>query len=620
VVCPIGAAWSNEIRSVALYTVEGLSACSGTLISDVAGDRRAFFLTANHCDISPDNASTVVVYWNYQSATCGTHGPGSLAQNQSGAIFRAAKADVDVTLIELAQIPDRSFQVYYSGWERTGVAPAGAVGIHHPDADVKAISFSSTTLTTVNSCIGTGGSSTHWQVIWNSGVTEPGSSGSGIWNPATHKLTGTLSGGGSSCGSPTLPDCYGKFSVAWNLGVDASERLMDWLDPLNTGATSVNGLDPMKLSILDPVGTSLISESCPPGNGAPDPGEMVTMRFVLRNIGGVDTTNLVVTLLTTNGVILPSSPQIYGAVIAGGASVSNSFTFTASGSCGDLINPTFHLQDGARDLGNLVFAFNLGVQMLLTNQNFDNVIPPNLPPDWTSSTVGGTAWAISSVESDTPTNSVFAADPPSTSDNQITSASFFVPFSSQLTFRHHYELEAGYDGGVLEISIGGGGFTDIISAGGTFQLNGYTTSIPVPFGNPLAGRNAWSGSSGGFITTTVTLPPAAVGQNVQLRWRLGSDTTFGDNGWYVDSVLISSTAYTCCTAIAPPLLVDTRLVPPSAMAFSYDSITGRTYFAEGVTNLGSTNWSPFGTNAGNGTRQSFTNSIPSRQFFRVRVQ
>jgi hypothetical protein len=151
VVCPQAASWTNEIRSVGLYTINGAWACSGTLIADATGDFRSYFLTANHCGLDTGNAPTVVVYWNYQSTNCGTHGPGSLAQNQSGATFRAAKYDVDFALIELDDMPDASFGVYYSGWDRSGTAPVGGVGIHHPESDVKAISFSSTPLTSVKS-------------------------------------------------------------------------------------------------------------------------------------------------------------------------------------------------------------------------------------------------------------------------------------------------------------------------------------------------------------------------------------------------------------------------------------------------------------------------------------
>ena len=244
VACPPAAPWTNEVRSVARIQIAGTYLCSGTLIMDAPRDFRAFFLTANHCGITPANASSVVVYWNDQSPSCGQYGlGGSLLQNQTGATFRASKADVDFCLIELNQLPPAAYRVYYAGWDRTGTALEGGVGIHHPNGDGKCISLSSNPLTTVNGCAGIGGINTHWQVTWASGITETGSSGSGIWDPATHKLVGTLSGGASSCSTPTAPDCYGKFSVAWESGTQATTRLRDWLDPWNSGVAAVAGAD-----------------------------------------------------------------------------------------------------------------------------------------------------------------------------------------------------------------------------------------------------------------------------------------------------------------------------------------------------------------------------------------
>ncbi|HMJ91033.1 MAG TPA: trypsin-like peptidase domain-containing protein, partial [Candidatus Acidoferrum sp.] len=245
-VCSQGDAWRNEIRSVARYTINGISLCTGTLINNVGANNRNFFLTAAHCNVSAGNASTVVVYWNYQSPSCGLHSGGSLAQNQNSTTFRMLKADVDVALLELDDIPDSAFNVYYAGWDRSGAAVNSAVGIHHPNGDEKSITFCTTALSTVDSCIGGGGSSTHWQVNWSSGTTEPGSSGSGIWNPANRRIVGALSGGGASCDTPTLPDCYGKLSFAWDTGTTPATRLRDWLDPNNTGALGVDGRDPVE--------------------------------------------------------------------------------------------------------------------------------------------------------------------------------------------------------------------------------------------------------------------------------------------------------------------------------------------------------------------------------------
>ncbi len=71
---------------------------------------------------------------------------------------------------------------------------------------------------------------------------------------------------------------------------------------------------------------------------------------------------------------------------------------------------------------------------------------------------------------------------------------------------------------VLEISINGGAFQDIIAAGGSFAIGGYNGVISVNFGSPIAGRNAWTGNSAGFVTTTVNIPASANGGTVVLRF------------------------------------------------------------------------------------------------------
>ena len=83
--------------------------------------------------------------------------------------------------------------------------------------------------------------------------------------------------------------------------------------------------------------------------------------------------------------------------------------------------------------------------------------------------------------------------------------------NADLTFWHGFGFEGpNYDGGVLEISIDGGAFTDILAAGGTFVVGGYNATISTAFGSPIGGRMAWSGTSvGGYIDTIVALPAAA---------------------------------------------------------------------------------------------------------------
>ena len=171
---------------------------------------------------------------------------------------------------------------------------------------------------------------------------------------------------------------------------------------------------------------------------------------------------------------------------------------------------------------------------------------------WTTAESGfQSVWVTSTSARDTLPNSAFSSEASKAGVNELDSPAFTLPANpAQLTFRHNYNLESGYDGGVLEIKIGGGSWTDIVTAGGSFVSGGYVSTLGSSSGNPLGGRSAWTGNSGGFITTLVNLPPAAAGQTIQLRWRCGTDRGTSGPGWYVDTVSVTSGSYACCSANA----------------------------------------------------------------------
>jgi hypothetical protein len=182
------------------------------------------------------------------------------------------------------------------------------------------------------------------------------------------------------------------------------------------------------------------------------------------------------------------------------------------------------------------------------SEDFDGVTPPALPPGWTATNAidpDGILWVTSNdgdpfPSADSLPNAAFVNDPDAISDKRLDSPSIPIQSdSAQLIFRHNFDLESGFDGGLLEISIGGGAFQDILDAGGSFVLNGYAHTISSSFQSPVGGRRAWSGYSDGFFTTTVNLPAAAAGQNVVLRWRMGSDNSVSAAGWRLDTVKIT---------------------------------------------------------------------------------
>ncbi|MCA9727567.1 MAG: T9SS type A sorting domain-containing protein [Candidatus Eisenbacteria bacterium] len=246
VVCPEANPWRDDIRSEGVYTLQGFWTCSGQLINTIGvTPPPAYFLTANHCGISTGNDNTMVVYWNFESPNCGSLCCGSLSDNQTGALYRASYSTSDFCLVELSLYPRTSSDVYFAGWDaRQENAPTSAVGIHHPNCDEKAISFQNDPLTITtylqNSVPGNG---SHWRIDqWEDGTTEPGSSGSGLWDP-NHHLVGQLHGGFASCSSITS-DWYGRLPVSWTGGGGNSTRLSNWLDPNGTGTLMANGRNP----------------------------------------------------------------------------------------------------------------------------------------------------------------------------------------------------------------------------------------------------------------------------------------------------------------------------------------------------------------------------------------
>jgi hypothetical protein len=213
--------------------------------------------------------------------------------------------------------------------------------------------------------------------------------------------------------------------------------------------------------------------------------------------------------------------------------------------------------------------------LLASIQNFDGVTAPALPAGWTNSTSGtvSATWESFSTGGVGNSGHVFLAGPNNVNDTTLTSPTIAIhAANTQLKFQHSYFTEdefttygntgdptTGYDGGVLEISINGGAFADIVAAGGTFVQGGYNKSISSGFGSPLGGRQAWGGDSGGFVTTVVNLPASAIGANVQLRWRYGCDNAVASAGWGIDSIELNDTDTDDQISESPVRLLDTTV-------------------------------------------------------------
>jgi len=284
--CEEGQNWQNEKNAVALILVNGNRYCTGSLVNTTAEDLRPLFLTADHClggwanngveydAVTNPNLSHYSFYWHYEHPGCSNSTTEPPICSTVGATVVANNSVSDFALLRLTENPinEPNITPYYLGWDKSGNAETGGVGIHHPRGDAKKISVDQDPLINQGSTLNWSDGSvsqpnTHWKSVIDIGTQEGGSSGSPFFSNQ-HKVIGQLHGGQSGCAPVTK--YYGKFSISWtgNGANDYRRRLDHWLDPIGTGDNILDGHSPF--TIYGPVlvctsGSSFNIDNLAPG-------------------------------------------------------------------------------------------------------------------------------------------------------------------------------------------------------------------------------------------------------------------------------------------------------------------------------------------------------------------
>ncbi|MEZ5702005.1 MAG: hypothetical protein R3E42_08665 [Burkholderiaceae bacterium] len=171
-----------------------------------------YFLTAIHCVGSQTVASTLVNYWFYRSSACNSNTPGSYQSTAGGAAFLWNRSDTttntrnpigtDTSFLRLNAAPPSG--VMFAGWKTSRQPISNSVpltALHHPAGGVLRQStgtISNMGVLTPSSLISTPDpAQPMYQITWSSGLTEGGSSGSGLFyngTTANPQLVGQLWG------------------------------------------------------------------------------------------------------------------------------------------------------------------------------------------------------------------------------------------------------------------------------------------------------------------------------------------------------------------------------------------------------------------------------------------
>jgi lysyl endopeptidase len=242
VACSESEGWEKEVNAVAVISTGGSRFCTGFMVNNTSNDKTPYFMTAAHCRITASSAPSLVTYWNYQTSTCGGSPDGKLTDFQTGSTHLASYSASDMTIVKLNSAPNPEWNVHYAGWDRSGENATSAVAIHHPNVDEKSISFENEP-TEITSYLGRAvpGNGTHVRVVdWDKGTTEPGSSGSPLFDQ-NHRVIGQLHGGGAACGNDES-DWYGRIYTSWEGGGSETTSLKSHLDAANTGDLFVDTL------------------------------------------------------------------------------------------------------------------------------------------------------------------------------------------------------------------------------------------------------------------------------------------------------------------------------------------------------------------------------------------
>lgn len=549
-------AYDNQIRSVVMLVSGGSGFCTGALINNTCNDGTPYVLTANHCGSS--GFGSWVFRFNWEASGCPQPGSSPSYTSISGATQRAANPGSDMSLVEMtsgtAEANIATYGGYYAGWDRNNTGAVNQFGVHHPDGDIKKISFATGTAVTA-----TYGSATCWQTgTWTDGVTEPGSSGSPLFN-MSGLIVGQLYGGPSNCGCENNAGCgydyYGKLFTSWTGGGTNTTRLSNWLDPstCNTGATTLNGYDPNAVSLTFDAQVQSITSP----NGSLCTGTHSPV-IVLKNNGTTTLTSMTINYQIDGGAATPVS---WTGSLASGASANYTMpniTIAAGAHTYTVTIVTSSLNGSNTDLNtannaqtsNYTGAGGTGVSLPFT-EGFEGTTFP--PTNWTNenpnNNVGSALWTrtttCSGFGGSTACAKIDQFSPTTTTSGQVDN--LITPYLDlttqslpQLTFsvaNCRYDA-TNYDSLIVWISTNcGSAWTRLASYGNNSGANQLSTAPD--------NTAAFTPTAAQWATKTISLTSYASSTAAQIRFQLKSG--WGNNT-FVDDVNIQGAPTTPPTA------------------------------------------------------------------------
>ena len=265
------------------------------------------------------------------------------------------------------------------------------------------------------------------------------------------------------------------------------------------------------------------------GNGFLDPGEQGSVSVTVQNLGRAPLDATTATLASANPLLTGLGASVPVALQRlepdGQVEVRFPVSVSAEAPLGQTEGLQLEVEIGGVRLPVALPAFSVGT-------------PETLLADDASTLAGWRAtgdWGL--------TSSVFVSGPsaftdspngeyPNSADQTLTRAAgidLSGTTAARLRYQTRYELEAGYDIVTVEARTGSGAWT---------ALRG-TRMGSAPFQSGAApGTPVYNGVQASWVEDEVDLAPVAGRADVQVRFRLRSDVSFSQDGFYVDDLSV----------------------------------------------------------------------------------
>ena len=278
------------------------------------------------------------------------------------------------------------------------------------------------------------------------------------------------------------------------------------------------------------------------GNGFPDPGENVDIRFTLKNLGLSDATGVSVALVSDDPYVQISAPSKNNAIDipARGEALSDPLTFTIAGNAPQAHAISIQVQITFNDY---TISQNLQGLLVGTPQVSFSDGAENGTGNWNT----GQGWNTTTSQSHSASRSFTDSPSGNYGSNINNSLTLQVPLdftdvtAAYLEFWTKWAIESRWDFAQVHASTNGTSWT---------SLSGLHTIPGSGDGVQTTGEPGYDGFQSSWVKEQMDLSQFSGAAQLFLRFRLRSDVSVEEDGWYVDDISISAYGSGSVTGVA----------------------------------------------------------------------